>query len=88
MIHEPIEEKSRPKSFEGAMMMRLTVPKNIKPLLTLLDCKAQGWKVDGVPFWEISCEAKYIRIDAESIGHDEDKWRQIIGMMLDYKPGG
>lgn len=88
MINEPIEEKSRPKNLAPAKKVSLAVPENIKPLLTLLECKAQGYKLDGTAFWEISCEAKYIRIDAETIGADEDKWRQIIGMMLDYKPEG
>ncbi len=42
-----------------------------------------------VRYWKINNDKtlKYVRIDAETLGQDADKWREVLGLLLDHGNG-
>ncbi len=82
---DPIVEVNKP-SYKDAKFLDTPLPENIKPILELLNARATPFSLNGVHHWEITTGngMHYARIEQEVIGDDEDKWRSLIGMLLDY----
>jgi hypothetical protein len=83
-LENPIIEAIKP-SMRGARIVDGLPPENIRPILTLMQCRAVAYENDGLPMWELTTEnGHYIRVQQHYILDDEAEWTRLIGMLLDY----
>lgn len=90
MLNEPIIEKKKPVDFFlHAKPVVGKIPDEIKTLLGLMNLTASCYDYEGTRMWSIDNPKtlKYVRIDAETLGQDENVWRETLGLLIDFGNG-
>jgi hypothetical protein len=84
-----IEKKPPTDFFLHAKPTVGKIPDEIKPLMDLMGLTAACYMYEEVRIWSIDNPKtlKYVRIDAETLGQDEDKWREVMGLLIDFGNG-